>query len=504
MNTKLPACASPSEILKSVFGYDAFRPLQREIIDSILAGRDTLAIMPTGGGKSLCYQVPALIFEGLTVVVSPLIALMKDQVEQLTAAGVPAVLINSSLSASEYDRNMETVRRGETKLLYVAPESLLTPRITSLLAEVRVDCFTIDEAHCISDWGHDFRPDYRQLIEVRKRHPNAVCLALTATATPMVRHEIEKALEFKQSNQFVAGFNRENLYIEVKPKGDSFTQVINFLQKRRGQSGIIYCFTRQQVSELADDLHRAGWSARPYHAGLDDEMRRKNQEAFIRGDTHIMVATIAFGMGINKSNVRFVVHYDIPKSIENYYQEIGRAGRDGQPAHCLLMYEYGDAMRIKRMLQKKTGQDRAIAIEKLEQMIDFARGHHRGCRRHPLLAHFGDAVSQSNCRACDRCASAPPATIVTHPPVALPHGDKNLFERLRVRRKQIADDEGVPAFVVFSDRVLNEIASRAPTTFDELLAISGVGPMKIARYGETFLSEIMSCAQQIQTPSPSA
>lgn len=402
-NTSLPP-ATPSAILKTTFGYDAFRPLQRDIIESILARRDTLAIMPTGGGKSLCYQVPALIFGGLTVVVSPLIALMKDQVEQLTAAGVPALFINSTLSTTDYNRNMDAVRRGETKLLYVAPESLLTPRVTELLAEVHLDCFTIDEAHCIAEWGHDFRPDYRQLIAVRKRHPHAVCLALTATATPRVRGEIEQALEFKQTNQFIAGFNRENLFIEVAPKQDGLGQVLRFLRDYRGKSGIIYCFTRKQVEELAEDLAHAGWSARPYHAGLDDDIRRTNQEAFIRGDVSIMVATIAFGMGINKSNVRFVIHYDIPKSIENYYQEIGRAGRDGKPAHCVLLYSYGDAMRIQRMLKKKTGAERQVALDKLDEMIHFAESRHRECRRRPILQHFGETWEVENCRACDRCA----------------------------------------------------------------------------------------------------
>ena len=321
--------ATPAAILKDVFGYDQFRPLQLEIINHILARKDTLAIMPTGGGKSLCYQIPALIFPGLTVVVSPLIALMKDQVEQLQELGVPALFLNSSLSLEEYQENIQKVRSGQIKLLYVAPETLLTVRLFNLLNEVALDCLTIDEAHCISEWGHDFRPEYRQLVGVRKRFPRAVCLALTATATPRVREDIQTSLGFEKSNEFIASFNRENLFIEVLPKSDPTAQTLQFIQRFPDQSGIIYCFSRKQVDELASVLFRLGHSVRPYHAGLEDAERRENQELFIRDDVQIIVATIAFGMGINKPNVRFVLHYDLPKSIESYYQEIGRAGRDG-------------------------------------------------------------------------------------------------------------------------------------------------------------------------------
>ncbi len=400
--TLIPAASDHHAILKHTFGHDHFRPLQREIIENILAGRDTLAVMPTGGGKSLCYQIPALIFDGLTVVVSPLIALMKDQVEQMQAIGVPALFINSTLSTTEYNANMQSVRQGKTKLLYVAPESLLTPHILELLASTRVDCLTIDEAHCISDWGHDFRPDYRQLREIRPRHPRATCLALTATATPRVRSDIESALDFKHSQRFIAGFNRPNLFIEVKPKCDAFGQTTAFLQRHHGEAGIIYCFTRRQVEELAGDLHHIGIPARPYHAGLNDESRRINQESFIRGETRIIVATIAFGMGINKSNVRFVLHYDVPKSLENYYQEIGRAGRDGAPAHCLMLYSYEDAMRLRRLLMKKTGNERMIAMDQLSRIISFAENH-RWCRRKPILEHFGEAWDHPSCLACDVC-----------------------------------------------------------------------------------------------------
>ncbi len=406
---------TPQSILKDTFGYDTFRPLQREVIENIMAHRDTLAVMPTGGGKSLCYQIPALLFDGLTVVVSPLIALMKDQVEQLRAAGVPALFLNSSLQPDEYQQNMAWVRDGSVRLLYVAPETLLTPRLFDLLSSVKVDLLTIDEAHCISEWGHDFRPEYRQLAEVRKRFPQAVCLALTATATARVRADIKSSLGFSQHNEFVASFNRENLYIEVRPKQDAAIQTLRFLERFKDQSGIIYCFSRKQVDELAYYLERHGHKARPYHAGLEDDERRRNQEAFIRDDIQIIVATIAFGMGINKPDVRFVLHYDLPKSIEGYYQEIGRAGRDGLPAHCLLLYSYSDVAKLKYFINQKEGTERLVAQQHLDAIVRFAEDE-SNCRRKPLLNYFGEAYTVPNCRNCDNCnAEAPQLTDITVP-----------------------------------------------------------------------------------------
>jgi len=397
---------TPATILKDTFGYDTFRPLQQEVIENILARRDTLAVMPTGGGKSLCYQIPSLMLDGLTVVISPLIALMKDQVEQLRAYGVHAVFLNSSLSAQEYQENMEYVQRGEVKLLYVAPETLLTPRIITLLSGLKVACLTIDEAHCISEWGHDFRPEYRQIIEVRKRFPDAVCLALTATATTRVRQDIRTTLKFSNTNEFVASFNRENLYIEVQPKRDADAQTVKLLQRYKDQSGIIYCFSRKQVDELAAYLASKGYSVRPYHAGLEDAERKRNQEAFIRDDVQIIVATIAFGMGINKPNVRFVIHYDLPKSIEGYYQEIGRAGRDGLPAHCLLLYSYADVAKLNYFIEQKTGEEQRVAMQHLNAIVRYAEDE-LTCRRKPLLNYFGESYSADNCSTCDNCTSAP-------------------------------------------------------------------------------------------------
>ena len=404
---------SISTILKDTFGYDTFRPLQREVIENVLARRDTLAVMPTGGGKSLCYQIPSLLFDGLTVVISPLISLMKDQVEQLRAFGVPALFLNSSLSLQEYQENMEYIKRGEVKLLYVAPETLLTSRILSLLSSLQVECLTIDEAHCISEWGHDFRPEYRQIIEIRKRFPNAVCLALTATATARVRQDIRSTLKFTTTNEFVASFNRENLYIEIIRKQDPIKQTFQVLERFKDQSGIIYCFSRKQVDELAAYLASKNYSVRPYHAGLEDSERRKNQEAFIRDDVQIIVATIAFGMGINKPNVRFVIHFDLPKSVEGYYQEIGRAGRDGLPAQCILLYSYSDAAKINYFIEQKESDERRVAIEHLNAIVSYAEDEIT-CRRKPLLSYFGEPFTADTCSNCDNCTSTPtPLTDIT-------------------------------------------------------------------------------------------
>jgi ATP-dependent DNA helicase RecQ len=299
------------------------------------------------------------------------------------------------------------------KLLYVAPETLLTPRILSLLAEVKVDLLTIDEAHCISEWGHDFRPEYRQIVEVRKRFPEAVCLALTATATSRVRQDIRATLKFATTNEFIASFNRENLYIEVLRKQNPIAQTIQMLERYKDQSGIIYCFSRKQVDELAAYLASKGYSVRSYHAGLEDSDRRRNQEAFIRDDAQIIVATIAFGMGINKPNVRFVIHFDLPKSVEGYYQEIGRAGRDGLPAHCLLLYSYSDAAKLNYFIDQKSGNEKRVAIEHLNAIVRFAEDEIT-CRRKPLLNYFGESVSADTCSNCDNCTSAPtPLTDIT-------------------------------------------------------------------------------------------
>lgn len=388
-------------LLKNIFGYDQFRLLQEDIIRNVLERQDTLVIMPTGGGKSLCYQIPALIFDGLTIVVSPLISLMKDQVEQLVALGIKAVYLNSSLPRDVYQSTKNRIANGEVKLLYVAPETLLMPGMLDFLQHLPVDCLTIDEAHCISEWGHEFRPEYRQLVEVRKKFPKAVCVALTATATPRVQDDIKSCLHFKDANAFIASFNRENLFLQIIPKTDPYFQITEFLEKFPDQSGIIYCFSRRQVDDLAADLNHAGFSAMPYHAGLEDDVRKLNQEKFIRDDVRIMIATIAFGMGINKPNVRFVIHHDLPKNIESYYQQIGRAGRDGLRAYCLLLFSYGDLRKINYFIAKMANPEKKVAQLHLNAMVKFAESH--TCRRRPLLKYFGEKPPDKKCDMCDNC-----------------------------------------------------------------------------------------------------
>lgn len=390
-------------ILKKTFGYSSFRPLQREVIQNILAKKDTLVIMPTGGGKSLTYQIPGLIFKGITIVISPLISLMKDQVEQLNELGVDALFLNSSLSNLDYQFNVEQIRSGNVKLLYVAPETLLLERTVELLDKLNIDCITIDEAHCISEWGHDFRPVYREIATLKPRFPKAVFVALTATATPQVQNDIANNLKLSTSNRFIASFNRDNLFLQVVEKTFPLKQTLNFLDKHKKQSGIIYCFSRNQVDELYKELDERGFSVKPYHAGLSDKDRMKNQEKFIKDDISIIVATVAFGMGINKPNVRFVIHYDLPKNIESYYQEIGRAGRDGLNADCLLLFGYGDIRKINYFIDQKEGKEKLVAKQHLDKLVRYAESYI--CRRIPLLTYFGEDYSQENCEICDNCTS---------------------------------------------------------------------------------------------------
>jgi ATP-dependent DNA helicase RecQ len=347
MFTQTPDLA---QLLKRTFGYGAFRPLQREIIEATLEGRDVFALLPTGGGKSLCFQLPALARPGLTIVVSPLIALMKDQVDQLEAAGVAATFLNSSLDADESRARLRGLHRGEYKLLYVAPERLMLDNWQENLKSWHVTCLAIDEAHCVSEWGHDFRPEYRQLAKLRTVLPEVPLMALTATATERVRDDIVKHLKLHDPATFVASFNRPNLTYRVIPKDQPLKQIIDFVRKREHESGIIYCASRAAAERVADSLAGRGFSARPYHAGLTSEERARNQEQFLRDDTRIICATIAFGMGINKPNVRWIIHHDLPKNIEGYYQETGRAGRDGLPGDCLLLFSAGDIAKQTHFL----------------------------------------------------------------------------------------------------------------------------------------------------------
>ena len=599
---------TPLEVLKDVFGYDQFRPLQEEIINHILNRHDALIVLPTGGGKSLCYQLPALIFDGVTVVVSPLIALMQDQVMQLQQRGVHAAFLNSTLSNSEYVATMQRVKQGEVTLLYVAPETLMRPEILLMLDESNVACLAIDEAHCISQWGHAFRPEYRQLISVRERFETAVCVALTATATTRVREDIKQSLKIHKENEFIASFDRKNLFITIEPKVDLSKQTLEFLNAHRNESGIIYCQRKKQVESLSRELVEHGISALPYHADLDDETRKQNQEAFINGDTRVMVATIAFGMGIDKEDVRFILHAGLPKEPESYYQEIGRAGRDELQADCLLLFSYGDVDTIHHFIDQDAPSEREGALKRLQTLIEWAISTE--CRRKGLLAYFGEEYENQNCGMCDNCRAVEMEQVDLTIPAQkflscvvrtkqifgeayiidvmrgskaqkviengadklsvygigteyskeqwkrlalqfLQHGLLNrdpqhgslrltrqgwgvlrndeqfqgvsvnsasqiaeapntydattkelneynhkLFEQLRMQRETVAAADKVPAYIIFQDKALREMASQFPQTVESFKQIHGVGTARVKKYADVFLPIIRTYCQE--------
>jgi ATP-dependent DNA helicase RecQ len=393
------------QILKHRFGYDEFRASQEEIISTVVSGRDCLVLMPTGGGKSICYQIPALMMEGVAVVVSPLIALMKDQVDALRANGVPAAFLNSTQTAAEQVEVFRAVRSGDLKLLYVAPERLLQSgdQFLDFLRSVEISLFAIDEAHCISSWGHDFRPEYLKLSVLKEVFPAVPVIALTATADRLVRSDIVERLNIPNAERFVSSFNRPNIFYAVEPKKESFARLLEFLSPRRNESGIIYCLSRASVDSLAADLRDEGYQAIPYHAGLEKHERDKNQQLFINDDAKIVVATIAFGMGIDKSNVRFVVHMDLPKNIESYYQETGRAGRDGLKSDALLFFTWADVTKLKKFAAiEGNAQQTEIMFKKLNQMAEF--GELRTCRRKFLLNYFSEPFKE-DCGNCDNCVT---------------------------------------------------------------------------------------------------
>ena len=598
--------------LKQRFGFDSFRPGQEAIVRDILDGRDVLAIMPTGGGKSLCFQLPALLRSGVCIVVSPLIALMQDQVRQLQDNGIEATFINSSLDRQEIARRFAKLERGDLKLLYVAPERLLQAEFEGevmprLQATHGISSLVVDEAHCVSEWGHDFRPEYRQLHRLRTRFANVPIAAFTATATERVRQDIVRQLALREPRIHVASFNRPNLYYAVRPKTKATYAEMLGLARDKGGAGIVYCLSRKRVDELAERLQNDGVRALPYHAGLEADTRRENQEAFIRDDAQVMVATIAFGMGINKPDVRWVLHYDLPKTLEGYYQESGRAGRDGEPARCILYFGAGDIRTAELIISQKVDpvsfeplvDEQRIARQQLRNVLNYAESSE--CRRAVQLRYFGEVI-EGKCGACDNCLE--PRSLIDRTtearqflsciarlaqrrerygvaylieilrggetqrvitrdhgslsvygigkdlglnewrdvarallhqglmtqsqdgyavvslndaswqvlrgertvqvgesvkparsrkgakPVVAADGDDALFQALRGLRKRLADEAGMPPYIIFNDASLRDMAQRQPTTLEEFAGIAGVGQAKLARYGEQFVELI--------------
>lgn len=487
------------DTLKKHFGYDEFRPLQKEIIERVLAKEDCLVLMPTGGGKSLCFQLPTLMQEGLTIVISPLISLMKDQVDALTANGINAAYINSSLSYPEIATTIAAVQSGTTKILYIAPERLSVPHFQNLLHTLPISLFAIDEAHCISEWGHDFRPDYRNLSKLRSTFPNIPIIALTATATVKVRDDIVKQLNLPSPHIFTSSFNRQNLSYEVLPKKDSFGTILSLIEQYPGESVIIYCFSRKDTEKIADKLKTHGHNAGTYHAGLTADKRKDNQDRFIRDDIHIMVATIAFGMGIDKLDVRLVIHHSLPKSIEGYYQETGRAGRDGLPARCVLLFSTADKFKQDYFInQLRDGEEKEQAQANLEQAMQY--GTLNTCRRKFLLSYFNEDYTETNCANCDQCITFPPLTAAKSSAkkstassmldTTTINYDTDLFSVLKQIRTNEATRLKVPPYIVFGDKALREMTLHRPTTDEAFLEINGVGDKKLKKFGQIFMDAI--------------
>ncbi len=590
-------------LLKTHFGFDQFRPLQEEIIGCVMSQRDAFVLMPTGAGKSLCFQLPALKLPGVTLVISPLIALMKDQVDALKADGIPAEFINSTLTRAEIAGVQTEALRGNLKILYVAPERLTMPEFQYFLQKITVSLIAIDESHCISEWGHDFRPDYRNLKMLRNLFPAVPVMALTATATQKVREDIIGQLSLQKAKIFTSSFNRPNLSYAVLPKKNSYDQLITLLREHQNEAAIIYCFSRKDTEHLAADLRQEGFRALAYHAGLESDERRTNQEKFIRDEAQIIVATIAFGMGIDKPDVRLVIHYHLPKSIEGYYQETGRAGRDGLPSQCLLFYSPADAMKQQYFIRQIEDEaERKNAYQKLDQMVDYCEL--ATCRRYHLLSYFGENHHQEKCDGCDICLSPQEeidATIISQKiisaiirtgqrfginyiidvllgaknkkviesdhhnlsvygivddfskedlrriisqlvsrklivkcgdaypilalsprgneflkerqeihlpmlkavPKSLRHSDAvttennlDLFEKLRRLRKELADEKGIPPFVVFGDLALRQMAAYLPQSKENFSRISGVGEAKLKQYRKIFTEVIRTHAEE--------
>jgi ATP-dependent DNA helicase RecQ len=499
----------PQHVLESVFGFREFRPGQRHIIDAVLAGRDCIGVMPTGAGKSLTFQIPAKLLPGPVLVISPLISLMKDQVDALTRLGVRATVLNSTVEFEERRRRLGALRRGELELLYVAPEGL-EGSLRPIIADCGVSLVVVDEAHCISHWGHDFRPAYRRLRGLKEELGDVPVLALTATATRRVAGDIIRQLGMRKPDGFKGSFFRPNLEITAQLKGgdtatrrDTRRDILGIVHRHAGESGIVYCLSRRSVESVAAWLSAHGVRAVPYHAGLADDERARNQDLFARDEVDVVVATVAFGMGIDKSNVRFVIHRDMPKSVEAWYQEIGRAGRDGLTSDCLLFYSWADVIGHERFLDRL--DDAEIREDTRRKTVDLFRLVDRGgCRHRALVGYFDETIEPcgTSCDVCrgvgiaDLVAASLPAADVTRSrgtrsgvAAAFEGGPETRarFERLRALRKRIADSEGVPAYIVFSDATLRHMAEIHPGSRTEMATVSGVGPVKLERYGAAFL-----------------